>query len=120
MKLELLLIVNDTELYHRSVSTLDDSVNPYTGAINAMINELTKVPYVSSPRFEIKSDTKFQVKSDKFTKAVPDYMPPVEEQLQFHPDLVKQGIAPAKPAPMANKEIPLIKLDMKTVFKDKK
>ena len=120
MQLEVLIIQDSLEVIHRSVSQVDDTVNPYTAAINAMVNELTGN---TLPKYK-----QVLPKEDKFAAAVPNYVPPttgsqetvqkpepVQQELpmQFHPDLVKQGVAPTK-------GIPTIKLDMKSIMKDKK
>ncbi len=114
MKLELILIKNDMDLVHRSVSNVDDTVSPYTAAINAMVNELTG---------EVTLRAKVTpVSTNKFAEAVPNYVPPeVKHGLadeQFHPDLVKEGIAPSSKG--VEKGIPTIKLDMKSILKEKK
>ncbi len=117
MKLEVLLIVNDTELYHRSVSTLNDGVNPYTGAINAMVNELTAL---QSGRIQSKLPNFSNVpKEDKFTQAVPSYNANTQQDASFHPDLVKQGVVGNMPPVLPPNPIPTIKLDMKSILKGK-
>lgn len=127
MKLEVILILEDTEIYHRSVSMLNDDINPYTGAINALVNELT----TGKGKQTVPVGKMRQANTDKFTDAVPDYKEITKDQIkesmrleaakvdskteQFHPDLVKAGIAPKQ-----TNAIPVVKLDMKTIFAEKK
>ncbi len=105
MKLRILILEDESRVIHHSVSTVNDDINPYIAA-----SKQIRLPA-----------------TDKFAQAVPNYVPPIDEsatrlqeigskaslEAEFHPDLVKEGIAPTK-------GIPTIKLDMKTIMKDVK
>lgn len=110
MKLEILIIQDDIEIIHRSISNVEDYANPYSIAIEAIINELTG--------HNIKP-----IKVNKFAEAVPNYVPhqpntntlPVVSTNEFHPDLIQAGVTKT-----VEHGIPTVKLDMKTILKGNK
>lgn len=112
-KIEILVIEDDEFVIHRSVSTVDEEVNPFNVAIQAMVNGLTGQQL--KPVVRIK-DT--PASTDKFAQAVPNYKAP--ESVEFHPDLVKQGVAPKTIKPVVENGIPTVKLDMKSILKGAK
>lgn len=138
-KIEVILIEDDVEVIHRSTSTVDEYANPYTVAINVIIDRLTganisrsivKAPIVHAPYVKPSKDV------DKFAQAVPNYKPPIAgssngrttdfesvnvgssptpASIEFHPDLIAQGVAKATPLSVEG-IIPVVKLDMKSIL----
>lgn len=125
-KIEVIIIENDTQVIHRTVSTVYDDSNAYTVAINAIVEDLTSTNIINKG---IKVSR--PLAKDKFAEAVPDYKPPVMPSaaptgigidnthgIDFHPDLVKAGVVP-KPIPKEG-DIPVVKISMKEVMKGTK
>lgn len=130
-KVEVLIIENDYVIHHTSSQVYPDS-NTYNVVIQALIENLTGAKAVSPVKAGMIPLTKSVPSVDKFAQAVPDYrptlpeginksaddiFPPKQEALTtFHPDLVKEGVAPKVTKSVEN-GIPVVKLSMKEILK---
>ena len=125
-KVEVLIIENDTEVVHRTVSTVYGDSNTYNVAIQAIVEALTGTKPISKAQAGAVPLSKPR---DKFSEAVPNYVAPVipdanvksvgpltvatTSTTQFHPDLVAAGVVPKT---TIEKGIPTVKLDMKSIL----
>lgn len=112
--IEVIIIENHTNVVHRTVSTVYEDSNTYNVAIQTIIESLTGTKPISKVQA-----VAIPLSKDKFAQAVPDYKAPVEEKTEFHPDLIKAGVAPKVSLPKES-EIPVVKIDMKSVLKGAK
>lgn len=132
--IEVIIIEDSLQVVHRSISTVYADSNPYNVAIQAIVEQLTG----TKPTTKVQAGA-VPLNKDKFAQAVPDYKPitgssngrttdfesvnlgsipsPVANT-EFHPDLIKEGVAP-KAIKTIEQGIPTVKIDMKSVFKSK-
>lgn len=129
-KVEVLIIENDYVIHHTSSQVYPDS-NTYNVVIQALIESITG-PARTSVGTAVKVEAakagffplnKPMPNADKFAQAVPSYVPPerpdYSQEPAFHPDLVKEGVAPKVTKAVEN-GIPVVKLSMKEILKGAK
>lgn len=118
-KIEVIIIENDTQVVHRTISEVYTDSNTFNVAIQAIVENLTGTKPTSKVQAGYVPLDKINNVNNKFSDAVPDYREP--EELEFHPDLVRQGAAPVGMVkPVIENGIPTVKLDMKSILKGAK